>query len=287
MPPITTPMLVIFITFLSFTSFKPVVSNSREVLECIPVALEGYDVVYYFQTNTSCDSKQGNSNYTYNINSADSDGNLRTYQFWFISQENLELFSSDPWKYLPKYGGFCSWGTCCELSDDGWKWSATFLGPPAGPDPLDCGFRVYNGSLYFNIWNYYDSKFFENSTREKHIKAADNRWIGWFGSLKAGIFNWNCFSHVYTYDSCPYIKQKYAPLSMNVERCNYQACNNINDFGSPVCMFTSYMFYFTYTFCIFLFLFFVCGLHVCVCVCVIFIIFGLQYLYHFIQIILH
>ena len=203
---------------------------SSESLDCVPVVMAGYDVVHYFLNQDSeCDAKKGLPRYSYNLDSTDYWGDSRTYQFWFSSQSNLDIFSSDPWKYAPKYGGFCSYGTCCELDSGnggGWPWNGTWFGPPAGPDSSRCGFRVYNGSLYFNIWNSYDNTFFNH--RDTYIPAADSRWIGWFGSLNAGVFNWGCFStQGWNYMDCVYSPLAKAPLANDVEENDLQRCDNV------------------------------------------------------------
>lgn len=140
-------------------------------LNCIPVVLEGYDVIeYYRMEQDSCNSVLGLSNFTYNLESNDEKGDLRVYQFWFSSQSNLDHFREDPWKYAPKFGGFCSFGVCCETEEDGWPWEDSHLGPPAGPDPKKCGFRVYNHALYFDIDNKHDETFFSDA--DNNIKLG-------------------------------------------------------------------------------------------------------------------
>ena len=67
---------------------------SSAVLNCVPVVMAGYDVVYYhLHQNSQCAAKLGKSRYSYNLDSADFNGTLRTYQFWFSSQNNLDLFT--------------------------------------------------------------------------------------------------------------------------------------------------------------------------------------------------
>ena len=200
-------------------------------LDCIPVVVEGYDVVYYFQSNNSkCETRSGNPSYYYNLESSDQNGDMRTYQFWFSSQENLDLFSSNPWYYAPKYGGFCSFGTCCELNKMGWPWNASHLGPPAGPDTDKCGFRVHNNSLYFNIWDSYDAEFFKPQFVHDRINAADTRWISWFGNLHSGVFNFNCFSTYMQFGHCVDNGQAFAPLASDVELYGYGVCSNKSEY---------------------------------------------------------
>mmetsp|Transcript_19260 Transcript_19260/g.32238 ORF Transcript_19260/g.32238 Transcript_19260/m.32238 type:complete len:220 (-) Transcript_19260:1608-2267(-) len=181
-------------------------------LNCIPVVLEGYDIVeYYHLEYNTCSSVMGISKYSYTMHSADEAGDKRMYQFWFSSKSNLQKFAADPWKYAPKFGGFCSFGVCCETGSD-WPWEADHMGPPAGPDPNKCGFRVYNGSLYFNIDDSHDETFFADA--DTNLKYAEDRWISWYGSLHAGVFNWNCLStHGWSYDQCYDDGQLKAPLT--------------------------------------------------------------------------
>lgn len=121
----------------------------------IPIVLGGYDVVAYsFMdiSNSTCGAPVlGIPNYSYNLESADENGDIRVYAFHFGSQDNLDLFAADPWKWAPAYGGFCSWGACCETEELGWPWSANLLGPPAGPDVDKCGYRVFNDTMYISV----------------------------------------------------------------------------------------------------------------------------------------
>lgn len=60
-----------------------------------PVALEGYDILSYFNGKPA----KGNA-------SISSVHNTITYLF--ISQENKQKFDANPEKYLPEFGGFCA-----------------------------------------------------------------------------------------------------------------------------------------------------------------------------------
>ncbi len=62
------------------------------------VAINGYDVVSYFQANGPM---KGSDQF-----SLTHDG----VQYHFSSVENKNLFEEDKNKYLPKYGGFCAFG---------------------------------------------------------------------------------------------------------------------------------------------------------------------------------
>ena len=76
-------------------------------LNCIPVVLEGYDVVEYHKLDyNTCGSVLGVEDYTYDLYSRDAAGDHRAYQFWFSSKENLDSFANDPWRFAPRFGGF-------------------------------------------------------------------------------------------------------------------------------------------------------------------------------------
>lgn len=62
------------------------------------VAIRGYDPVAYF---TVAKAVRGNKQLSYRHRGA-------TYHF--SSQKNLDLFSKNPGKYAPQYGGFCAYG---------------------------------------------------------------------------------------------------------------------------------------------------------------------------------
>lgn len=135
------------------------------------LSIVGHDMVEYFNIDAgSCgDPAIGLANYSYQLASADQNGDMRVYEFWFSSMVNQQTFASDPWKYVPKYGGFCAWGACCELPPH-WPWAADHLGPPAGPDSANCGYEVYEGTLYFTIWQSYMNQFLADA--EANIQAG-------------------------------------------------------------------------------------------------------------------
>lgn len=60
-------------------------------------ALSGYDPVAYFKEDKPV---KGDKRYVYRYKGA---------QWFFSSQENLDLFKGDSDKYAPQYGGYCAW----------------------------------------------------------------------------------------------------------------------------------------------------------------------------------
>ena len=86
-------------------------------------AISGYDAVSYFQDGGP---KEGSKNFITNYMGAD---------WYFTSQENLDLFTANPEKYAPQYGGYCAY--------------AVAQGSTAKGDPLQ--WHVQDDKLYLNI----------------------------------------------------------------------------------------------------------------------------------------
>lgn len=61
------------------------------------VAIEGYDVVAYFEDHRA---RQGTSKYSVAWNGA---------HWQFASPRHKDMFASDPERYAPAYGGFCAY----------------------------------------------------------------------------------------------------------------------------------------------------------------------------------
>jgi len=75
---------------------------SKDELESLPVALQGYDVMTYY---ASSGPQKGNTSYQVLYNKK---------RYLFISLENQEKFSKDPEKYLPEFEAYCA----CSVSDN-------------------------------------------------------------------------------------------------------------------------------------------------------------------------
>jgi YHS domain-containing protein len=101
---------------------------------------DGYDLVSYFSENKPVKGKSSISS------------QYQGLLFYFSSQENKDLFISDPTRYLPKYGGLCAYA----IGDYANK---------VDVDPLS--YTIENGELYL----FYKSYF--NDTKEKWIKNHD------------------------------------------------------------------------------------------------------------------
>lgn len=69
-------------------------------------AINGYDPISYF---TEKKAVKGNENLTFGYNDA---------TWYFSSEENLNLFKSDPAKYSPQFGGYCALAVSKGFSGD-------------------------------------------------------------------------------------------------------------------------------------------------------------------------
>ncbi|MEM9537863.1 MAG: YHS domain-containing (seleno)protein [Cyanobacteria bacterium P01_E01_bin.45] len=108
--------------------------------------MDGTDPVAYFTDNAPV---PGSSDYTYEWGGA-------TWQF--SSEENRDLFASDPEAYAPQYGGHCAWAVAQGYS------------APTVPD----AWSIVDGKLYLN----FDSSVQSRWERDipGNIANADSNW---------------------------------------------------------------------------------------------------------------
>ena len=109
-------------------------------------AVHGYDVVAYFtigQPTKGSDAFQA----TY-------DG--ATYRF--ASAEHRDIFTADPAKYAPQYGGYCAFGTAMGRKFDG--------------DPY--AWKVVDDRLYLNLSKKVQERWLGDIPG--FIRGADNNW---------------------------------------------------------------------------------------------------------------
>jgi len=109
-------------------------------------AVQGYDVVSY---QTGKRPVRGNGNFVSTHKGA-------TYQF--SSKANLEIFQSNPEKYVPAYGGYCAYGTSV---------GKKFIGDPEV-------WRVVDGKLYLNLDTGIQTLWLKDVPGR--IKTADAQW---------------------------------------------------------------------------------------------------------------
>jgi len=118
------------------------------------VAIDGYDVVNYF---TNYESAKGTKEF-----SAKHDGSI----FYFKSAEHLQLFKDNPEKYIPEYGGYCSFA----MAE---KNAKVYCEPST--------FKIRNGKLYLFFNDDYEGQHVNtiiswNTDEEEKIKKADANW---------------------------------------------------------------------------------------------------------------
>ncbi len=109
-------------------------------------AVGGYDAVSYFQEGGP---KEGSKDFSIKHKGA---------TWLFSNQENLDLFTANPEKYSPQYGGYCAYAVALDQTAKG--------------DPLQ--WHIENDKLYLNINKSIRSKWLGNI--DGYIKDADGHW---------------------------------------------------------------------------------------------------------------
>lgn len=89
-------LLVVIVTGAFIAGIKPIsLGMHSPVYKTSGTALKGYDVVAYFNGTPA----KGNENFSADWNGA---------KWLFASATNLEAFKADPNKFMPQYGGYCT-----------------------------------------------------------------------------------------------------------------------------------------------------------------------------------
>jgi hypothetical protein len=72
--------------------------------------LYGFDQVAYFSLPADSDGVLGSPEHTYTMESFDftttPPSSVGNYTFHFANETNRATFAADPWKYVPRWGGF-------------------------------------------------------------------------------------------------------------------------------------------------------------------------------------
>ena len=134
------------ILLLLFIGVASVQINAQNQYLKNGVAIQGYDVVAYFESNKAIEGKSEiNAKY-----------NEATY--FFSSEKNKELFLKNSEKYAPQFGGYCAYGV-----------SENHTSPT---DPQ--AFTIVDEKLYLN----YNLKVKElwSKDRESRILRANENW---------------------------------------------------------------------------------------------------------------
>ena len=111
------------------------------------IAIQGYDVVSYFT-----DGKPAKGDAAHQVAFDD-------VNWWFKDAAHQAMFTADPERYLPQYGGFCAGGLAMGVS------------VPANPD----NWVIVDGKLYMVSGTKQDLAEWKAHATE-NIKAADKIW---------------------------------------------------------------------------------------------------------------
>jgi len=141
-------MRTLFFTFL-FALISTVVT-SQDIYHKNGIALEGYDVVSYFEGAAVKGKKTFATAYEEAL-------------FYFISEAHQKLFEANPQKYLPQYNGYCAYA----IAKKGEKVS---INPKS--------FLITDNKLYlfYNSWGVNTLKKWEKEGPAELQKLADKHW---------------------------------------------------------------------------------------------------------------
>ncbi len=113
------------------------------------IAVEGYDVVSYFQNKPT----EGLTQFSVKF---------KTATYLFQTEANKKLFISNPSKYLPMYGGYCAYAM-------GFDGSLVEIDPET--------YKIIEGKLYLFYNAYFNNTKTKWDKDEKSLKQkADNNW---------------------------------------------------------------------------------------------------------------
>ena len=125
------------------------------------VALEGYDVVAYFQ-NYEREIERGTKG------SKKFSTKILGITYYFVSEENKDTFDADPEKYIPAYGGWCAWAMAQGQT-----------GVPVNYNTFLIEENVYGQKslyLFYNSWGNNTKKKWLEHFHHDLILKADETW---------------------------------------------------------------------------------------------------------------
>lgn len=149
------PYYAIVFPLLAFVLFVGFPSSALAKDPIAPVnaengwGLHGYDPVAYFTVGEPTEGKNEHVHY------------FKGIAYKFASKDNLELFQTQPEKYLPEYGGYCAYAmalnSLADIDPDRWA--------------------IVDGKLYLNN-NRFSSALW-SINKSGNIESADKNWAAW------------------------------------------------------------------------------------------------------------
>jgi YHS domain-containing protein len=169
----------------SFPNIDQCMDSGKDALQCCSptstAVLGGLDL---FSLWVGIDPVEGDPEYSYPLQTR-----FGTYTFWFASQQNLDVFTTSPTRFLPRFGGFDAARFCgamsMNLDEVTPATAAQFLRPQADTRY----WSVASGNLYL-FTSEEDRDAFDG---ESHA-ACDDVWAAIFGAVDGGLFNTQCFT---------------------------------------------------------------------------------------------
>ena len=137
----TTTIVALLAVLLSSCAHK-----QPEIYSDSSAAINGYDPVAYF---TDGKAVKGDEQFSFHWKDA---------HWLFASKEHMDLFTANPEKFAPQYGGWCAFG-CSK-------------GKKATTDPN--AWTIVDGKLYLNHSLEVKDKW--NQDQKKSIEKADMNW---------------------------------------------------------------------------------------------------------------
>jgi YHS domain-containing protein len=134
--------------------------------------LGGLDVVQYFTTFKLTDGSY-NESMVGQVGSEDYSSSYDGFRYYFLTEENRDLFDAAPESYIPQWGGFCSWGVGYETCPP-YPWAADCLGPSGNWGH----WTIQNEKLYFFLFEAAKEKFMADP--DTYIANGNSRWGSWF-----------------------------------------------------------------------------------------------------------
>jgi len=113
-------------------------------------AVEGYDVVSYFEGTPKKGDKKITTEY---------DG----VTFSFATKEHLKQFEGNPEKYVPQYGGYCAYAVAAK-------------GKKVSIDPETYEIRDDKLYLFYNSWGTNTLELWKEEGAAKLQAVADKKW---------------------------------------------------------------------------------------------------------------